>query len=69
MFRRLSAYIDDELSVRICQDIRRHFGDCPNCETFMVSLRQTVSLCHHRLTPTLSTADRASMREKIFKTA
>lgn len=69
ILRRLSAYIDDELSVRICQEIRQHFGDCPNCETFMVSLRQTVLLCHHRLAPTLSTADRALMREKIFKSA
>lgn len=69
ILRSLSAYIDDELSVNICQEIRRHLGTCPNCETFVTSLRQTVSLCRHSPAPTLSTADRALMREKILKTA
>lgn len=69
ILRSLSAYIDDELSVNICQEIRRHLGTCPNCETFVTSLRQTVSLCRHRPAPTLSIADRALMREKILKTA
>ncbi|MBS0183426.1 MAG: zf-HC2 domain-containing protein [Nitrospira sp.] len=69
ILRRLSAYIDDELSTSICQEIRRHLGDCPNCETFVASLRQTVSLCRHSPAPALSTADRALMRAKILKTA
>ena len=69
ILRRLSAYIDDELSTSICQEIRRHLGACPNCETFVASLRQTVSLCRHSPAPTLSTADRALMRAKILKTA
>jgi len=69
ILRRLSAYIDDELSANICQEIRLHLGTCPNCETFVTSLRQTVSLCRHSPAPTLSTADRASMRKKILKTA
>ena len=69
ILRRLSAYIDDELSASICQEIRRHLGACPNCETFVMSLRQTVSLCRHSPAPTLSTADRALMRAQILKTA
>ena len=69
ILRRLSAYIDDELSSSICQEIRRHLGACPHCETFVTSLRQIVSLCRHRPAPTLSTADRALMRAKILKTA
>lgn len=68
ILRQLSAYIDDELSANICEEIRRHLGACPNCETFVMSLRQTVSLCRHRPTPTLSTADRALMRKKILRT-
>jgi anti-sigma factor RsiW len=68
LLRRLSAYIDDELSVSICQEIRRHLGACPNCETFVKSFRQTVSLCRHNPAPALSTADRALMRMKILKT-
>lgn len=68
ILRRLSAYIDDELSTSICQEIRRHLGACPNCETFVTSLRQTMSLCRHSPAPTLSTTDRALMRVKILKT-
>ncbi|MBH0202168.1 MAG: zf-HC2 domain-containing protein [Nitrospira sp.] len=69
ILRQLSAYLDDELSANICEEIRRHLGACPNCETFVTSLRQTVSLCRHSPTPTLSTADRAAMRKKILRTA
>lgn len=68
ILRQLSAYIDDELSANICQEIRRHLGACPNCENFVTSLRQTVSLCRHSPAPSLSTTDRALMREKILRT-
>jgi anti-sigma factor RsiW len=69
ILRKLSAYIDDELSGDICQEIRRHLGSCPNCENFVASLRQTVSLCRHSPVSALSSADRAHMREKILETA
>jgi anti-sigma factor RsiW len=69
ILRQLSAYIDDELSGNICQEIRRHLGACPNCETFVLSLQQTVLLCRHKQAPTLSATDRALMRQKILKTA
>lgn len=69
ILRQLSAYIDDELAGDICQEIRRHLGACPNCEIFVSSLRQTVSLCRHSPVPSLSTADRALMRQKILKAA
>lgn len=68
ILRQLSAYIDDELSGDICDEIRRHLGACPNCETFVTSLRQTVSLCRHSPSPTLSAASRAVMRKKILET-
>jgi len=69
ILRELSAFIDDELPEDICREIRRHLGDCPNCEEFVASLRQTVSLCRHTPAPTLSSADRARMREKILQSA
>ena len=69
ILRELSAFIDDELSEDICREIRRHLGACPNCEDFVASLRQTVSLCRHSPAPALSSADRALMREKILQTA
>jgi len=67
ILRTLSAYIDDELSQDICRQIRRHLGACPNCEEFVASLRQTVSLCRHRPPAVLSSADRIRMRDQILK--
>lgn len=67
ILKQLSAFIDDELPSDICRELRRHFGDCPNCEVFAASLRQTITLCRSRPTPALSAADRASMRKDLLK--
>jgi anti-sigma factor RsiW len=67
ILQRLSAYLDDELSGDICGEIRGHLGDCPNCEIFLDSLRQTVQLCRHRPSPSLSAEDRAILRRQILK--
>ncbi len=67
ILRQLSAYIDDELPSKICDELRRHLGTCPNCETFVASLRQTVTLCRHRPTPDLSASARAELRQSIIK--
>jgi len=69
VLERLSAYLDDELSGEICQEIRAHLGDCPKCEIFLDSLRQTVRLCQHRPSPPLSEKDRATLRRQILKAA
>jgi hypothetical protein len=36
---------------------------------FVESLRHTVTLCRHRPTPTLSPADRQTLRENILRAA
>jgi anti-sigma factor RsiW len=69
ILKKLSAYLDDELPGDVCADLRRHLGACPNCEEFLVSLRQTVTLCRHQPAPVLSSAERARMRIQILKTA
>jgi len=69
ILRRLSAYIDDELTSDVCEEIRHHLGACPNCEVFVESLRHTVTLCRHRPAPTLSPADRQVLRENILRAA
>lgn len=66
LLRQLSAYIDDELPSDICREIRRHLGACPNCEVFIASLKQTVTLCRHRPAPELTSVDRMNMRRKIL---
>ncbi len=67
VLRRLSAYLDDELSVSICQEIRKHLGACPNCEVFVTSLRQTISLCRCADVSSLSPAAKARLRREILK--
>ena len=66
LLRQLSDYIDDELPADICREVRRHLGACPNCEVFIASLQQTVTLCRHRPAPQLTSADRMSMRRMIL---
>ena len=69
LLRQLSAYIDDELPADICREIRRHLGTCPNCEVFIASLQQTVTLCRHRPAPQLTSVDRMNMRRAILDAA
>lgn len=69
IIKQISAYIDDELPIDICRELRRHLGACPNCEKFVASLQQTVSLCRHCDTPALSAQDRASLRLEILRNA
>lgn len=67
ILRQLSAYIDDELPSKICDELRRHLGGCPNCEEFVASLRETVTLCRHRPTPHLSALQRTELRRGILR--
>ena len=67
VLQKLSAYLDEELSGDICAEIRSHLGACPNCEIFLDSLRQTITLCRHHQPHPLSAADRATIRRQILK--
>ena len=69
LLRQLSAYSDDELPADICREIRQHLGACPNCEVFIASLQQTVTLCRHRPVPQLTSIDRVNMRRAILDAA
>jgi anti-sigma factor RsiW len=69
ILKKLSAYIDDELPATLCEELRTHLGACPNCEEFVASLRQTVTLCQHQPAPALSQAERARMRNDILRAA
>lgn len=67
VLQRLSAYLDDELSVSICKEIRKHMGACPNCEVFVTSLRQTINLCRRADVPSLSPSAKARLRREILR--
>ncbi len=69
ILRQLSDYLDQELSANVCDEIRRHLGACPNCETFVNSLRQTVSLCRHATPPPLTSSAKTDLRRRILAAA
>lgn len=69
ILRRLSAYLDEDLPTNVCDEIRRHLGACPNCETFVASLRQTIALCRYAPPAPLSAADKAQLRRQIMRAA
>lgn len=69
ILRRLSAYLDDELSPSVCDEIRLHLGACPNCELFVASLRSTVTLCRRAEVTPLSPAMKARLRAQILRAA
>ena len=67
ILRRLSAYLDDELTGNICQEVRRHLDVCPKCELFLHSLKHTVSLCRDLDTQPLSPPVKARLRQEILR--
>jgi hypothetical protein len=69
ILRRLSGYLDNELSRNICDEIRKHLGACPNCEVFISSLRQTVHLCRNSSYRPASATLKTRLRTEILKAA
>lgn len=69
ILRQLSDYLDEELAQDLCAEIRRHLGTCPNCETFVASLRQTISLCRYAAPKPLTVSAKAQLRRQILQAA
>lgn len=69
ILRQLSQYIDDELSTEVCKEIRKHLGACPNCEVFLNSLRQTVTLYRHLESRPLSPSLKSRIRRSVLQAA
>ena len=40
----LSAYLDDETRMQICNEVERHLKYCPSCKVQVDTLSRTVSL-------------------------
>jgi RNA polymerase sigma-70 factor (ECF subfamily) len=45
IFRRLSEYLDGEISSNLCKEIERHLKGCANCCAFFNTFKKTVELC------------------------
>ena len=63
IFEKLSEYMDGELPTDLCESIDDHMADCPPCQSFMESLRRTVTLVERVDAPTMPEEIRASVRE------
>lgn len=42
---RLSAYLDRELPVSACDEIRQHMAGCLDCRIVLKTLKKTIALC------------------------
>jgi anti-sigma factor (TIGR02949 family) len=42
----LNDYLDGELSLTECSELEAHLRECPECQSLLASLRQTLSLLH-----------------------
>jgi hypothetical protein len=69
VLRQLSNFLDDDLPIDICKEIRKHLGDCPNCNVLIASLRQTVRLCRSSSYDHASPSLKARLRLLILKAA
>ncbi len=54
----LSAYIDEELDVGLCEEIQRHMEGCNPCVAFLNTLKKTVVLYR-------SSAEQDAMPEEV----
>ena len=45
-FEKISEFLDDELEDDICEKIKKHLHDCPECQNCFGSLKKTVALFH-----------------------
>ncbi|PID78232.1 MAG: hypothetical protein CSA18_02540 [Deltaproteobacteria bacterium] len=47
MFELYSAYIDNELDIKLTEEIKAHMLSCSECKACIASLRKTKELCNN----------------------
>jgi anti-sigma factor RsiW len=67
ILKELSSYLDDDLARNLSRKVAKHLEACANCEDFVASLRQTIILCKHSATSSLSPTAKAKLRGQILK--
>ena len=63
IFAKLSEYLDGELDPSICATLEDHMGDCPPCERFLESLKNTIG--HLRTEPEATMPD--GLRDQLLE--
>ena len=44
VYRHICESLDEDLDTPRCRAIKRHIEACPNCQTYMASLKRTIRL-------------------------
>ncbi len=52
----LNDFLDGDLDEDLCEEIKRHIGECKNCRIMVDSLKMTVKLCREGKPEDLPTA-------------
>ena len=60
-----SDYIDDEIDAALRERIRAHLSDCPLCEAFFRTLRETIAALRGMPTQTAPAGFAERVRESI----
>ncbi len=45
MISNLGDFVDGDADPELCEEIRKHVGQCENCRLMVDTLKQTVTLC------------------------
>lgn len=69
IFRRLSEYLDGELSRERCKEINRHMKGCSNCCAFFNTFKKTVELCKRAPGRRVSNSVRTRLFRRLEKEA
>ncbi|GBC76685.1 hypothetical protein HRbin08_00147 [bacterium HR08] len=65
LFKRLSEFLDGELSADVCAHIRAHLEECAPCRAFLRTLEATVRLCDQLPAAPLPDEIRRDVRERL----
>ena len=66
LFARLSEYLDDELSKKDCEAIRKHLDGCTNCQGFLKTLEKTIELCRQYPSHDVPPPIKSKAREELL---
>ncbi len=61
----LSDFIDGELDLNMCQELKKHLEGCRNCRLVADSLTKTVKLCRDGVTEDLPESLKESLNQKL----
>jgi len=67
VFASLSDYLDLELPLETCEEIRDHLAGCPSCIEFTESLRATIELCRQYRPAELPAPIEKQAREQLLQ--